>query len=155
MQAKKTLSHLAAALLLAAPFTSALAQSSQSLDRVEVQRQALPRHDLSAACPRAQQTLEAGMARALSLDMLPGSYRVEFDLAGDRIERVHTPRAPLVYRKALRSALRAMDCQDAAARTSPQRFAFILDVKAEDGGRDTAVAGAASPRFSLALRAAD
>ncbi len=154
MQAKKSLSALATALLLATPFTPALAQTGSALDRVEVQNQPVPRTDVTQACPRAQRTLEEGMARALSMDMLPGSYRVEFQLQDDRIDSVRLHRTPYEYRKALRAAVRSMACNDAAARTSPQRFAFILDVKSEDARSDTAFAGAAAPRLSVALRAA-
>lgn len=155
MQAKKSLPALATALLLALPLTPALAQSGSALQRVEVQNQTQPRTDVTQACPKAQQTLEDGMARALNNDMLPGSYRVEFQLEGDRVNSVRLQRTPLEYRRPLRTAVYALDCNDAAARTSPQRFAFILDVVAEATPRDTALAGASKPRYSLGLRAAD
>jgi hypothetical protein len=151
MQAKKSLYPLAA-LLLAMPFTPVLAQSGSALDRVEVSGAAQARTDVSRACPQAQRTLEDGMANALSLDMLPGSYRVEFELQGDRVSSVRTPYAPHVYRKAIRQSVRAMECADAAAAKAPQRFAFILDVVPERVERES-VAG--SGRMVVALRPAD
>lgn len=155
MQAKKFLPVLAATLLLAIPFRPALAQTGSALDRIEVSGQPALRADVSRACPNAQQALEDGMALQLSRVMLPGSYRVEFELQGNRIDSVRTRYAPLEYRQAIRSAVRSMACSDSAAQTAPQRFAFILDVISDDARKDTALAGAPSRQWQLALRAAD
>lgn len=143
---------LAAALLLGATLTPlpALAQEGAALGRVEVSRGTL-RHDVARSCPAVAATLQEGMDRAVSVHQIEGSYRVEFELSGRNIVSVRTPFAPREYRQALRSAVRSLACQDAAAQQQPQRYGFILDVKAVPSAPHERMA-AAGPRYSVALR---
>lgn len=131
----------------------ALAQDPSTLGRVEVSRGVL-RHDVARSCPAVAATLQEGMDRAVSVHQIEGSYRVEFELSGQAVTAVRTPYAPREYRQALRGSVRSLACQDAAARQQPQRFAFILDVKAVEAADRQQLAGGATPRFAVALRAA-
>lgn len=126
--------------LLAAAF----ATQADTLERVEIFG-AKVRTDVSRACPTAQASLEAAMGPTVARYQIAGSYTVLFDLNGNRISDVHTPRLPDEYRQPLRNAVRKLQCNDAAAATQTQRFGFIVDVRYEEdavrGGRSRVAMG--------------
>jgi hypothetical protein len=160
MQAKRSGLPLVAMILGCVVFSaSSRAQSGPALERVEVSRGSL-RSDVLSACPQAMQGLQSGMERAVSLHGIGGSYVVHFDLSGTEVHRVQMPRLPLEYRRALRNAVRELQCQDGAAQRQTQRFGFILDVTVVDefapGGKGLQQAAAGdAPGLRLALRPLD
>jgi hypothetical protein len=146
MQAKRSGLPLVAMILGCVVFSaSSRAQSGPALERVEVSRGSL-RSDVLSACPQAMQGLQSGMERAVSLHGIGGSYVVHFDLSGTEVHRVQMPRLPLEYRRALRNAVRELQCQDGAAQRQTQRFGFILDVRSATSSRGGKGGSNARPR---------
>lgn len=127
-------------LVVAAPV--AMAADGQALDRVEVQAAAPAlRHDVSRSCPAVQADLQAALARHITRHQIEGSFAVLFELRNNDVVAVRTRYAPREIGLPLRRAVRGLDCQDSASAQQPQRFGFMLDVKLDDGDRDTRTAG--------------
>lgn len=133
-----------AALLLSA---SAVAQSPSSLERIEVTREKV-RADVLRTCPSAKEVLQEGMDTTLTREQIPAHFVVHFDLKDGVVSNVRAQSAPFDYRPALRRAVRQFACQDAAARSETQTFAFVLDISFPD---ERAVA-AGAPRYAMGLR---
>lgn len=143
MSCKKTLLSLA---LLGAAATGA---SAQSLDRVEVMGQRV-RADVSASCPNVAADIVSALAPAVYRLQKEGSYTVSFELSADEVGSVRTAyQAPDEYRRALRQAVRALDCRDAASHQQAQRFGFVVDVRMNE-----AASGGAA-RVAMSFRALD
>lgn len=118
-------------MVTAAPVALA-AEGSQLLDRVEVQRAATLRHDVTRSCPAVRADLQEALIRAVTKHQIEGSFPVIFELHNNSIVEVRTPRTPLEYRAPIRRGVRELDCQDSASLQQPQRFGFLLDVKLHD-----------------------
>ena len=122
-----SLGALALGLSLAGPS----AQATPLLERVEVTGSA-SRVDVLRTCPLIGEALAERLGKVVAREQITGSYRVEFDLRAAQAENFSTSKMPGEYRKALRSAVHAAACQDAAAAEKPQRFAFVLDITMRD-----------------------
>lgn len=135
--------------LITLALLGAAATQAQTLDRVEVMGHKV-RTDVSRACPSIQHNLVRALAPAVHRAQKEGSYMVSFSLDGERVGEVQTAMStPDEYRRPLRHAVLGTDCQDAAAKQSPQRFGFIVDVRMEESVRG------GSPRVALGVRAID
>jgi hypothetical protein len=138
------------ALALGLSFAGPSAQATPLLERVEVTGSA-SRVDVMRTCPLIGEALAERLGKVVARERITGSYRVEFDLHAAQANNFSTARMPGEYRKALRSAVHAAACQDAAAAEKPQRFAFMLDVTMRDEALPQRVADG-SNGVSLAVR---
>lgn len=150
------LSRLVLALGCTLAVTAGRAESGAALERIEVSGAAL-RSDLLRTCPQVAEDLQRGLQRDVALHGIGGSYLVQFELKGAQVGSFQMSRLPFEYRRALRSALRNLQCQDGAAQVQAQRFGFILDIVADDRWAPPApgLAGAGGPALRVALRPAD
>lgn len=139
------------AMVAAAPAALA-AEGSQLLDRVEVQRAAAYRSDVTRSCPAVQADLQEALERAITKHQIEGSYPVTFEMRNNGVVEVRTPRAPKEYGFLLRRAVKGLDCQDSASMQQAQRFGFLLDIKLDDGD-GSRLASAGGGRVSVGLRA--
>ena len=111
-------------------------RAAESLERVEVS--ALPssiRVDVQKTCPNLGAELAQAMARSVYMVGRDAEYQVRFSLNGDQIGSVHTHGGPQDYRQAVRTAMHQVECKDTVAQSQPQRFAFVLSIKADEDNR--------------------
>lgn len=116
-------------------FSPAL-RAAESLERVEVS--ALPssiRVDVQQACPNLGAELAQAMARSVHLVGRDAEFQVRFSLDDGQVSAVHAHGGPSDYQQAVRTAMHRVDCQDKVAQSQPQRFAFVLSIKADDDAR--------------------
>lgn len=122
----------------------ALAADPAALDRVEVSgtHQSL-RLDVQRTCPTMAVSLDDRLARKIAEVGREADYQVRFDLRDGVISGIETQGGPMEYRRAVRTAVRYVECQDSqitAGKT--QRFAFFLAIRPgdESSGRAPTVA---------------
>ena len=122
-------------------------QSASDLQRVEISGHKLPeitRYDVSKVCPSAAQALQDALALTAYREGTAATVRMQFRLAGNRIEDVSAAAGTWEYRKAARNAVRRLDCIDtASAGNQPQQFSFLISFNApvdERAGRGSSVA---------------
>ena len=111
---------------------------AEPIDRVEVQGKAL-RTDVKATCPSIGESLGERLGSQFGRDLQEGDYRVEFSLQGDQVSEVSAQGGEWSSNRAIRRAMRGVDCQDAKSQ-APHRFAFMLSVRIDDDAGGAPVA---------------
>jgi hypothetical protein len=115
------LSRLAGALALTLVAHTAAAQGTAQ--QIEV-RGALPvRTDVRALCPDIDVELNDALVRAVQEVATAAVIDVRFDLTGSRVGEVSVGDGPARYQRALRRAVRGLQC-DAAGEARPQTLAM-------------------------------
>lgn len=123
------LAGLAGAALTLAPILA----MSQTLPAVEVQSQR-QRTEVKQSCPAIAEQLADGLSGAVGRYGMDGDYRVSFTLHNNKIVQASALGGhDFGERSSIRRAMRGVDCQDSASSQAPQRFAFILSVRQEEG----------------------
>lgn len=123
------LAGLAGAALTLTP----LLAMADSLPPVEVQSQRL-RTEVRQTCPAIAEQLADGLSAAVGRYGMEGDYRVSFTLQNNKIVQAAAQGGfEAGERRAIRAAMRGVDCQDSASGAAPQRFAFILSVRPDEG----------------------
>jgi hypothetical protein len=135
-----TATTVAAAALLGLAGSAFAQDGKQS---VEV-RAAMPvRTDVQALCPAIDEDLPDTLARVAREVSEPAIVDVQFALDGRRIEEVQASGGPLAYRRAVRRAVRGLECSspDAGRQLVKLRVQFI-DPFAARGQRSVALISA-------------
>jgi hypothetical protein len=114
---------LVAASLLAA--ATAFAQTA-AVQSVEV-RGSTVRTDVRALCPEVDAELHDALVRTVQQVATAAMMDVRFELSGNRIDNVTTGDGPLAYQRALKRAVRGLQCdsKEATAQTVALRVRFI------------------------------
>lgn len=120
MQLRSTLASLAALLVAGTAFAQSPTQS------VEV-RGTTVRTDVHALCPGIDNELHDALVKTVQDVAAPAVIDVRFQLAGTRIEGVSTGAGPQRYQRALKRAVRGLECNGGtpAAQTVAMRVRFV------------------------------
>ena len=124
---RKTHPHtLAAALALAFVGSAALAQSSP-MQSVEVRGQTPVRTDVQALCPDVSNELQDALVNTVKEVASSAVIDVRFELQGSRVGDVQVGNGPAKYQRALRRAVRGLQCEakDAELQTVAMRVRFV------------------------------
>jgi hypothetical protein len=115
---------LFAASLLAAA-TTGFAQTS-AVQSVEV-RGSVIRTDVRALCPDVDAGLHDALVKTVQQVATAATMDVRFELSGNRIGDVSTTDGPLAYQRALKRAVRGLQCdsREAAPQTVALRVRFV------------------------------
>lgn len=124
-------------LLLALPMTfgiTAASAETSDLKRVAVRGQhpaaPLGRVDVRKVCSQVDQSLQQSLARSWYLEQRSGVMRVDFTLDGEQVSDVRsTGTLQPVYGKAVRQAMRRVDCHSDAQ--TPQQFTVLISFSEE------------------------
>jgi len=112
---------------------------------IEVQGQAPVRTDVRQLCPGVDNEINDALVEAVRKIGAPAMMDVRFDLKGARVGDVQVGDGPLAYQRALRRAVRWLQCDSGEA--APQTVAFrvrVIDPYSRPVDR-TAVAMALAP----------
>ena len=143
---------LTSALALFALSLGAAQAAEPTFDRVEVSGPSQLRLDVRAACPAMSESLAEDLTRAIYRVGRDAEFEVHFNLQGGQVQDVEAKGRAFEYRGAVRSAVRQLACSDAVAQTKPQRFAFVLAIRAgeEDGPARYAIRELPAPTLARA-----
>lgn len=106
------------------------AQDVYDLRPVEITGRTV-RMDVRDTCPDIQQSLSESLASAYHQIGREASYTVGFTLDQRKVGDVRSQGIHNDYRNAIRRAVSRLDCQDSRAASTPQHFAFRLDIRHE------------------------
>ena len=112
---------LAASLVLAFVGSAAQAQSNP-MQSVEVRGQAPVRTDVQALCPDVNNELQDALVGAVQEVASSAVIDVRFELQGSRVGEVKVGNGPAKYQRALRRAVRGLQCE--AKEAEPQSVAM-------------------------------
>jgi len=120
---------------------AASAAPADDMSRVEVtgQKAQIERYDVRQACTKIDASLSHRLGNAWFKDQPVGEMVVRFQLDGDQVDHVKTSGFSMMYletRKAVRNAVRELECKGDTA--GKQNYAFMIVFKApgEEGGAD-------------------
>jgi hypothetical protein len=112
--------------LLAATLASSPTLAQTAPQSIEVRGQAV-RTDVRALCPQIDDALHDALVKTVQEVATGATLDVRFQLSGSRIDRVATGPGPAPYQRALKRAVRGLECSaDApAAQTVALRVRFV------------------------------
>lgn len=120
------------ALLLAATAQSTWAQDSSAAatPRVEVVAPRIeplaPRVDARSLCPELDAAMLSALSQVAMREREPGALDVSFTIAGRQIDEVAIAGRPFAYRRATRSAVRALACDNGNAGVQSVRLQVVF-----------------------------